>query len=64
MLPLRSRLPLLLPLFTVAIAAAIGWGGLVIAKQERVERLPRENAAVHAFAGELQNRVADLELQY
>ena len=64
MLPLRSRLPLLLPLFTVAIAAAIGWGGLVIAKQERVERLPRENAAVHAFAGELQNRVTDLELQY
>jgi signal transduction histidine kinase len=48
----------------VAIAAAIGWGGLVIAKQERVERLPRENAAVHAFGGELQNRVADLELQY
>lgn len=64
MSPLRSRLPLLLPLFAMAIAAAIGWGGLVIAKQERVERLPRENAAVHAFSGELQNRVADLELQY
>ena len=64
MSPIRSRLPLLIPLFAVAIAAAIVWGGLVIAKQERVERIPRENAAVHAFAGELQNRIADLELQY
>jgi len=64
MSPSRFRLFLLLPLVAAAVATAVVWGGLVIARQERVERVPRENAAVGAFANELQSRVASLEAQY
>lgn len=60
----RPSLSLVLPLAAAVAAAAIGWGGFVLAKQERVERLPRENAAVDRFAEELQERIAALESQY
>jgi signal transduction histidine kinase len=64
MSPLRFRLSLLLSLVAVAVATAIVWGGLVMARQERVEHIPRENQAVDAFANELQSQVAALESQY
>jgi signal transduction histidine kinase len=64
MSPLRFRLSLLLSLVAVAVATAIVWGGLVMARQERVEHIPRENPAVDAFANELQSRVTALESQY
>ncbi len=60
----RSPLSLILPLAAALVAAAVIWGGFVLARQERVERIPRGDAAVDAFAEELQNRLDALESQY
>ncbi len=60
----RPSLALLLPLVAAGIAAAIVWGGVLLAKQERIERLPRTDAAVETFAGELQEKITALESQY
>jgi signal transduction histidine kinase len=60
----RPSLALLLPLVAAVVAAAIVWGGVLLAKQERIERLPRSGAAVETFAGELQERITALESQY
>lgn len=60
----RPPLPLILPLAALALAAAIGWGGVMLAKQERIERVPRADAAVETFTGELQEKIGALESQY
>lgn len=60
----RSPISLILPLAAAAIAAAVIWGGFVLAKRERIERLPRTDAAVDGFADELQEKIAALEAQY
>lgn len=60
----RYSLSLTLPLVAAAIAAAIGWGGVMLAKQERSERLPRTDAAVKTLADALEKRIAVLESQY
>lgn len=60
----RSPFSLFLPLAAVAIAAVVLWGGFVLAKQERTERLPRTDAAVDTFADELQEKITALESQY
>lgn len=60
----RPSLALLLPLVAAAVAAAIVWGGVMLAKQERSERLPRTGAAVETFADELQEKITALESQY
>lgn len=60
----RPSLALLLPLVAATIAAAIGWGGVKLAKQERIERLPSTDAAVETFADELQEKITALESQY
>jgi len=64
MAPLRPSLSLLLPVSAAVVAAAILWGGILLAKQARVERIPRSDAAVGTFADELQSRLAALESQY
>ncbi len=64
MAPPRPSLSLLLPVSAAVVAAAILWGGILLAKQARVERIPRTNAAVGSFAEELQTRLVTLESQY
>jgi len=60
----RPSPALLLPLVAAGGAAAIVWGGVMLAKQERIERLPRTDAAVETFADELQEKITALESQY
>jgi signal transduction histidine kinase len=60
----RPSLALLLPLVAAVVAAAIVWGGVMLAKQERIERLPRSGASVERFASELQEKITALESQY
>ena len=62
--PSRPSLGLILPLVAGVVAAAIVWGGVMLAKQERIERLPRSDAAVERFASELQEKITALESQY
>lgn len=60
----RPSPALLLPLVAAGVAAAIVWGGVMLAKQERIERLPRTDAAVETFADELQEKITALESRY
>lgn len=59
-----SRTVILLPLLSALVAAAVLWGGYHLARQERLERIARDEAPVAAFTAELQKRLASLENDY
>jgi len=60
----RLRPPLLLFVVALLAAGAIGWGGAMLAKRERVERVERDRGELERFADELQGRLDSLEDQY
>jgi len=55
---------LLLPAVAIFIAAAILWGGVVLSKQVRVERVAGDGTALATFSSGLQEEIHSLENRY
>ena len=64
MSPASRYLPRLLAFATFAVAIAIGWAGIHLAKSERIERIERDRSELHRVARELQVRIDHLEARY